>query len=216
MILRRHDWVHLHPNVRPALGDADAAAHAWVCRWTAHGGPLVVTRQAAADGRVALGVVLPAAHGSARIACTVSPAAIARCRGPLTVAEAATVLPVREAAALARFADAVAGHAQALGVYGSTAWEYFAAQPYRHAQSDLDLICDVATSAGFAACLAAFADAARYCPTRIDGELRCTGGRAVAWRELHDACHGGPPVVLAKGERDIALLSLRQVLASLQ
>ena len=64
---------------------------------------------------------------------------------------------------------------------------------------------------GFAACLAAFADAARYFPSRIDGEVRFTGGRAVAWRELHDACNGGPSVVLAKSLRDVALLSLRQI-----
>ena len=70
--------------------------------------------------------------------------------------------------------------------------------------------------AGLGTTGAAFADAAIYFPSRIDGELRISCGHAVAWRELHDACNGGPPVVLAKGERDIALLSLRQILAPLR
>jgi phosphoribosyl-dephospho-CoA transferase len=213
---RRHDWVYLRSGTRLAFGGADASARAWVEQWVARGGPLVVTRQHCADGQVALGAVLPVAHGRARLACTVDANAIARQRGPVTVAEAASVLPEREAAALCRFADAAAGHALQLGVYGSTAWEYLGAQGHRHARSDVDVICDVASSAAFNACLDAFADAARYFPSRIDGELRFAGGHAVAWRELHEACHGGASVVLAKGERDIALLPLRRILSSLR
>ena len=42
------------------------------------------------------------------------------------------------------------------------------------------------------------------------------GGRSVAWRELYDACAGGPSVVLAKSERDVALVSLYHVLSPLR
>ena len=217
MRLRRHDWAYLHAGVLPATGSADAAARAWLEGWIDRGGPLVVTRQNGFDETsVALGIVLPAALGSSRIACTIAPSAIARQRGPVTVDEAASVLPAAEARALRQFASVITDHATHLGVYGSTAWQFLTTETYRHAQSDIDIICDVASSAGFAACLAAFADAAIYFPSRIDGELRISCGHAVAWRELHDACNGGPPVVLAKGERDIALLSLRQILAPLR
>jgi phosphoribosyl-dephospho-CoA transferase len=215
--LRRHDWVYLHAGSLPAIGSTEGAARAWVEGWIVGGGPLVVTRQNGDDeSSVALGIVLPAALGSGRIACSIPSSAIARQRGPVTVDEAASILPTPEAAALRQFAAVIVDHASQLGVYGSTAWQFLTAEIYRHANSDLDVICDVASSAGFAACLAAFADAAIYFPSRIDGEVRFTGGRAVAWRELHDACNGGAPVVLAKSERDIALLSLRQILAPLR
>ena len=217
MPLRRHDWVYLHTGAVPAIGDTEAGARAWLEGWIARGGPLVVTRQNGDDETsVALGAVLPPALGSGRIPCTIAASAIARQRGPVTVDEAASVLPPADARALSQFAAVITGHAMQLGVYGSTAWQFLTAEVYRHAQSDLDLICDVGSSAGFVACLAAFADAARYFPSRIDGEVRFTGGRAVAWRELHDACNGGPSVVLAKSMRDVALLSLRQILAPLR
>ena len=217
MQLRRHDWVYLHAGVMPAIGNADGAVRGWLEAWIARGGPLVVTRQNGVDETsVALGIVVPAALGSGRVACTIHASAIARRRGPVTVEEAATVLAAADAAALRQFAAVIADDAAQLGVYGSTAWQFLAAEVYRHADSDLDIICDVASSRGFVACLAAFADAALHFPSRIDGEVRFTGGRAVAWRELHDACNGGPPVVLVKSERDIALLSLRQILAPLR
>ncbi|MEO8755753.1 MAG: malonate decarboxylase holo-[acyl-carrier-protein] synthase [Casimicrobiaceae bacterium] len=216
MTPRRHDWVYVHADTQPVMDNATDVQREWVAHWIARGGPLVVTRQHAAEGLVSLGAVLPASHGAARIASTVPPSAIARQRGPVTAGEAATVLPDHEAAALARFARSVAGHALQLGIYGSTAWEFFTDQGYRHAHSDLDVVCDVASSAGFTACLAAFAEAAHYFPARIDGELRFASGHAVAWRELHDAYHCGASVVLAKGEREIAMLPLRQILAPLR
>jgi Phosphoribosyl-dephospho-CoA transferase MdcG C-terminal domain len=66
------------------------------------------------------------------------------------------------------------------------------------------------------ACLAAFAEGTRDFRSRLDGEIRFAGGRAVAWRELAEACAGTASLVLAKGERDIALLSLHRVLAALR
>lgn len=216
MTLHRHDWVYLRAGAWPALTGVDAPACVWIERWLARDGPLVVARQGATDGRVALGVALPACHGAARIACSVDAGDIARRRGPVTVDEAVSALPPSEASALARFANALAGHVVQLGVYGSTAWQFLTGETYRHAQSDVDVICDVASKSGFAGCLAAFADAARYFPTMIDGELRFAGGRAVAWRELHNACNGGPAVVLAKSERELALFSLGRILAALR
>lgn len=215
-MLRRHDWAYLRDVAALAFADADDAVRAWTAQWLAAGRPLVATRQHAPEGRVALGIALPRERDSRRIACTAPASAVLRQRNPVTVEEAAEVLPAREAQALRRFAAALAGHALQLGVYGSTAWDFFAGGGYRHARSDVDVICDVASSAGLTACLAAFAAADRDFPSRLDGEIRFSGGRAVAWRELDEACRGGVPVVLAKGERDVALVALHHVLSPLR
>lgn len=216
MLPKRHDWVYLRDGARPAFAPADDEARRFAADWLADARPLVVTRQHAQDGTLALGLCLPATHETRRLACTVSPADVLRHRNPLTVEEAAAVLPDVDASALRRFASTIAGHALQVGVYGSTAWEHFAGGGHRHAHSDIDVICDVASSAGLTACLAAFADGTRYFRSRLDGEIRFIGGRAVAWRELFEACTGGPAMVLAKGERDIALLTLHCALAPLR
>ena len=216
MILRRHDWVYLREGAMPSFADADEAARHWIAQWLAAGKPLVAARQHAPEGVVALGIALPHALGAQRIACTAPASAVLRQRNPVTVEEAIEVLPTDQAAAMRRFATAIAGHALQLGVYGSTAWEYFAGGGHRHAQSDIDVICDVASSAGLSACLAAFSEGSHYFSSRLDGEIRFTGGRAVAWRELYEACVGGSPVVLAKGERDVALVALHHVMSTLR
>jgi phosphoribosyl-dephospho-CoA transferase len=208
MNIRRHDWVYLRARAQVRTNGDDAA----VRRWIESGLPMVAARQPN-EGSIALGVAL---RDGRRVACTVAPHDVLRHRNPLTVEEAAQVLDVEDAGALRRFADAMAGHALQLGVYGSTAWEFFAGPGYRHAQSDIDVICDVASSAGLTACLNAFCDGTHYFRAHLDGEIRVAGGHAIAWRELHEACAGGAEVVLAKDERDVALVTLHHVLASLR
>ena len=214
--MRRHDWVYLRPGTHPEFAAADDAATAFARDWVEQGGPLVAARQSEPGGKLALGLALPVEHATRRLACAVDHADVLRFRNPLTVDEAAHVLPARDAAALRRFASAVAGHALQVGVYGSTAWEAMSGLRHRHEGSDVDVVCDVASSAGLSACLAAFGDGTRDFRARLDGEIRFAGGRAVAWRELAEACAGTASFVLAKGERDVALLSLHRVLASLR
>jgi phosphoribosyl-dephospho-CoA transferase len=214
VVARRHDWVYLREGTVVAL--AHEPAREWVAQWLAAGRPLVATRQHVPEGEVALGIALPRALGAHRIPCVAPASGVVRVRNPVTVEEAIEVLAPAEAAALQRLAGAIAGHALQLGVYGSTAWEYFAGGGgHRHPHSDVDVICDVASGAGWSACLAAFADGERYFPSRLDGEIR-VAGRAVAWRELRDACRDGPDVVLAKGEREVSLLALQHVLSALR
>jgi len=214
--MKRHDWAYLRHDVQPAFVVADEAALAFARDWVAQGRPLVVTRQAETGRALTLGLALPVEHVTRRLACTVDHADVVRFRNPLTVDEAGHVLSMQDAVALRRFARAVAGHALQVGVYGSTAWECISGLRYRHEGSDVDVVCDVASSAGLSACLAAFHEAARDSLSRLDGEIRCTGGRAVAWRELAEACAGTASLVLAKGERDVALLSLHRILAPLR
>jgi phosphoribosyl-dephospho-CoA transferase len=214
--MKRHDWAYLRREAHPVFGPADDTALAFARDWLERGMPLVVARQVETAGGLTLGLALPVEHVTRRIACTVDHADVVRWRNPLTLEEAVHVLPMQDARALRRFAGAVAGHALQVGVYGSTAWECISGLRYRHEGSDVDVVCDVASSAGLSACLAAFNEAARDTVSRLDGEIRFTGGRAVAWRELADACAGMATLVLAKGERDVALLSLHRILAPLR
>jgi phosphoribosyl-dephospho-CoA transferase len=214
--MRRHDWVYLRRGSQPAFAPADDAALHFARDWVAQGGPLVAARQYEAGGKLALGLSLPVEHVTRRLACAVDHADVVRSRNPLTVEEASHVLPAGDVDALHRFAEAVAGHALQVGVYGSTAWEAMSGLRYRHEASDVDVVCDVASSAGLSACLAAFKEGTRDLRSRLDGEIRFAGGRAVAWRELAEACAGTSGLVLVKGERDVALLSLHRVLASLR
>ena len=214
--MKRHDWAYLRADARPAFAAADEATLRFAHDWLAQGRPLVVARQPESAGQLALGLALPVEFATRRLACTVDHAEVVRSRNPLTVDEAVHVLSEQDARALRRFASAVAGHALSIGVYGSTAWESMSGLRYRHEDSDVDVVCDVASSAGLTACLAAFSEGTRDFRSRLDGEIRFTGGRAVAWRELAEACAGTSSLVLAKGERDIALLSLHRVLAPLR
>lgn len=214
--MRRHDWVHLRDDARPVFATEDAVALDFARDWLAQGRPLVVARQPGPGNGLVLGLALPVEYATRRVACTVEPDAILRHRNPLTVDEAAHVLPAPDAHALRRFAAALAGNALQVGVYGSTAWECVSGLRYRHEGSDVDVVCDVASSAGLNACLSAFEQGTREFRARLDGEIRFAGGRAVAWRELAEACTGTSSIVLAKGERDVALLSLHRILAPLR
>ena len=214
--MKRHDWAYLRAGARPRFAAADDVTLAFARDWLAQGRPLVIARQPETAGKVALGLALPVEFATRRLACTVDHTEVVRSRNPLTVDEVAHVLSAHDARALRRFAGAVAGHALSVGVYGSTAWESMSCLRYRHEDSDVDVVCDVASSAGLTACLAAFSDGTRDFRSRLDGEIRFTGGRAVAWRELAEACAGTGSLVLAKSERDVALLSLHSVLAPLR
>jgi phosphoribosyl-dephospho-CoA transferase len=213
--IRRHDWVYLRAGCEPRLAAGDARLQSAVQRWIADDRPLVATRRVN-EAQVSLGLALHEGGRIARIGCAVAPHDVLRHRNPLTVEEALQVLGDVDGAALRRFADAIAGHALQVGVYGSTAWQYFGGRSYRHAASDVDVVCDVASVAGIDACLAAFRDGTRRVRSPLDGEVRVPGGRAIAWRELDAACAGGAQVVLAKDERGVALVALHRLLASLR
>ena len=127
------------------------------------------------------------------------------------------MLPDADAAALRRFAACIAGHALQLGVYGSTAWDYFAGGGYRHPQSDIDVICDVASSAGLTACLAAFADGSQLLSRRGSTARFASPAAAPSpGASSSRRAAGGPAMVLAKGERDVALVTLHCALAPLR
>ncbi|MFO1311278.1 MAG: malonate decarboxylase holo-[acyl-carrier-protein] synthase [Burkholderiales bacterium] len=216
--MRRHDWVHPHADARPAFLTAENAALAFAHDWIARGRPLVVTRQSQGTGALSLGLALPPGYATRRLPCTLEREAVANHRGPLGVAEAACVLGGHEARVLRRLDEALAALGARVGVYGSTAWQCVSGLVYRHDDSDIDVVCDVRCDAvslnDLDACLVAMERAARDLRSRLDGEIRFVDGRAVAWRELAHARAAASPLVLAKGERDVALLPWQALVAA--
>jgi phosphoribosyl-dephospho-CoA transferase len=102
-----------------------------------------------------------------------------------------------------------------IGIFGSLAWEALSGETYRHAASDIDIICDVATPAQFEVALAALQQAAAELPCALDGEIRFPDGNAVAWREILANLERPNATVLAKGNEEVRLLPLRALMASL-
>lgn len=207
--MRRHDLAHVREGatVRFLCGTPDRAISARVAAWIAAGRPLVVARQPANVTDSLLGFTLPAADAGRRVGCLIDRADLLRVHGPLTVANCLHRLPDKAAAPLATLASLLAAEGVNVGVYGSLSWEALSGERYRHPDSDVDLICDVASVAEADACLRLLAAAAEM-PCRLDGEVRFPDGCAVAWRELAAAWGKTTARVLVKGEADAGLLPL--------
>lgn len=212
--MRRHDlaWVRPGAAVRFLCGALDEALSAQVAAWIAVGRPLVVARQLAGGSEALLGLTLPAAEGRRRVGCLVERADLLQVRRPLAIAKCLHRLADDVAAPLAALAERLAAAGVSAGVYGSLAWEALSGEGYRHPESDVDLICDVASIAQAEACLRLLADGAAALPCGLDGEIRFPDGCAVAWRELASAWGKANARVLVKGGVDVGLLPLSVVL----
>lgn len=215
-LMRRHDLVYLRPDAVWSSPCAAAGSPIWLAarQWIAAGRPLVAARQPG-GGSVVLGLTLPLAQERQRLSILVESAAIAHCRPPLVVADCASRLPAEQAAPLTELAEQARACSAVLGVYGSLAWEALSGEAYRHAGSDIDLICDVATLEQFAAMLAALQFAAQRLPCRLDGEIRFPDGNAVAWREIVTNLHRPAAALLVKGPQAVGLRSLESLTATL-
>lgn len=215
--MRRHDRVYLRAGADFSTPCAAPGSPAWqaAAAWIAAGRPLVAARQPEGGDLVQLGLSLPLALDRQRLTIRVAPARIAAVRPPLAVRACVAALPPAQAAVLLDLDAAVAGCGAALGVYGSLAGEALSGEAFRHADSDIDLICDVADRAQCSAALAAFAGAAARLRCRLDGELRRPDGWAVAWREAVAALAEPDRPVLVKGEGAPALWPLATWLAGL-
>lgn len=213
----RHDLVYLQPEAAwqsPCAAPDSPLAQA-AQRWLAAGRPLVAARQPADDEMLLLGLTLPTEQGRQRLAIRVAAAAVARCRPPLKLEQCLHRLPAAHAQELRTLAERARAGAIALGVYGSLAWEAISGESYRHQASDIDLICDVASEGQLTAALGELERAAARLPCRLDGEIRFPDGNAVAWREILAHRQTPETPVLAKGQRDVALLPLARLIATL-
>jgi len=212
--MRRHDLAYLRSGCAcrcPAPGPVNA-----LVKWIAAGLPLVVTRQDAPQAdEVQLALTLPARLGRQRLACFVKRTAVLRVRPPLPLSGCLARLDAPTRAVLVRLDAAILASGAELGIYGSLAWEALSGESYRHAASDIDLICDIESRAQLRICLAALAAAARHA-VAIDGELRFPGGDAVAWRELLACCDQPGAQVLVKGTQAVALKRVAALLTTLR
>lgn len=216
--MRRHDLVYLHREAAFATPCAEAGDAHWLAArdWIAAGRPLVAARQPADGERLLLGLSLPLALQRKRLSLAVDRSAVAEIRSPLPLGRCLPQLPAAQAAILRRLAAGADACSARLGVFGSLAWETLSGESYRHAESDIDLICDVATLEQFDTMLALLHQAADALPCRLDGELRFPGGQAVAWQEVA-ALRGRPAaLVLVKGEQEVGLRPLQALLATLE
>lgn len=216
--MRRHDLVFVRRGAayRPACGELAAPVGEFVRDWIDFGRPLVAARQPADAASVLLGLSLPKTLGRKRVGILVDRSEISDARPPLAVRHCLHCLPPDVAETLDELATRLQRCGVSAGVFGSLAWEVLANAPYRHSDSDIDLLFDVGDAGQLAALVAELTRAAPRLACRLDGEIRFPDGNAVAWRELADTLGTPDAMVLAKGSIDVALLPVRALLATLR
>lgn len=216
--MRRHDLAYLRPGTRFRFhcGVSDPALAQRVSDWIERGRPLVVARQVGHAEEILLGLTLPASEGRRRIGCLVARQDVLQVTGPLAVTRCLHRLQPDVAAPLAALATRLLAGGVRIGVYGSLAWEVLSTEIYRHAASDVDVICDVSSPEQTELALAALCETASRLACGLDGEIRFPDGRAVAWKELGGVWPGRNSQVLVKGPDEVALLPLTGLLAQFE
>ncbi len=208
---QRQDWVYLPDDWRQKLaaplaaGDKDALAG-----WVEKRRPLVVARRCESDssGLLRLGLALP---GKRRVSVAMPADAVEIRRRPpylLDVVEAGAAFwpeAMRELAAM------VSQTAPDTRVFGSLAWQFFAADlayAYVTPESDIDLLLAPKHGAQLAAWIALLQDfESRWPEPRLDGEIALPGGDFVAWREFS----ARPKKIMVKGAVNVSLRAIEDV-----
>jgi len=216
--MRRHDLVHLHAGAAFTTRCAEEGGPLWLAArdWIDQGRPLVAARQSGSDQSVLLGLSLPLKYDRKRLTIQVEASAIAAVRPPLGIRQCLTGQAEPVADVLLALDEQISLSGARLGVFGSLAWEALSGEAYRHADSDFDVICDVSDVVQLDAALTALAQARMGLACRLDGELRFPDGNAVAWLELSEVSRTAGKQVLVKGERNVELMPVEQLLAALK
>jgi phosphoribosyl-dephospho-CoA transferase len=213
----RHDWVCLPDGWRDRLAaplaaqDEDALAH-----WCEKGRPLVVARRLENDAPdwIRLGLALP---GKRRIGLTLPAEALAPPRrAPLfldVVANGAAFWPE----AMRELAETIGKLAPEMRVFGSFAWQFFAADPamiYVTQDSDIDLLMAPSHDGRLGSWIAALQNfESRWPAPRLDGEIALPAGGFVSgvdfvsWREFA----ARPKKILVKGADHVCLRPIEQI-----
>jgi phosphoribosyl-dephospho-CoA transferase len=215
--MRRHDLVYVHAGAAFMTPCAQEGGRLWQAArdWIDQGRPLVVARQSGDEATILLGLSLPLKYDRKRLSILVDPDAIFEVRRPPGVPQCLTGQPASVADVLLALDEQITQCDARLGVFGSMAWEALSGEVYRHADSDFDVICDVSDTTQQETALAALAQARMSLPFRLDGELRFPDGNSVAWLELSEASQTTGKKVLVKGEKNVELMPVEQLLASL-
>ena len=210
--LRRHQLVWLDEfgwyRILAADPPPDPQALACLELWAERRWPLVVTRQASApagpDAPLALGLAAPSRWGRRALSLSASARAVVRRGGFGAAAEFGASLPASARTGWARLCAELAHLGVAARVYGSHGWQQLTGFDYVHAQSDIDLLLEVAHPAQ-ADQVCALLQAAAPGALRIDGELVFADGAAVAWREWLRFRAGDTERVLVKRIASVTL-----------
>ncbi len=214
--LRRHDWVTLSDDWRrKILAPLSAEDDEALARWSDKGRPLVVARQRTFDAPdfLRLGLALP---GKRRVGLALSTAGIALRRRPLSFLDVAEIGATLWPEPMRELATTIARVAPETRVFGSLAWQFFAADPamiYVTKESDIDLLLAPAHHgrlAGWIALLQNFEN--RWQAPRLDGEIALPGGDFISWREFA----ARPKTILVKGAKDVSLRPIEQIDAELE
>jgi len=178
--------------------------------WAQSDLPLVVTRQPVrrsarhADETLTLGLPAPVQWDRRRLFVEV-PAGAVRRIGSFPSAEAiAEQLPAGVQGNWRILCRALQLLQVAAQVYGSYGWQWLTGLPYRHEQSDIDLLIVLDNARQADAATELLQSASDIAP-RIDGELLFNDGAAVPWREWAAWRAGRIGRVLVKRQHAAAL-----------
>ena len=183
----------------------DAEARACLSLWAERGLPLVVTRQPPSQGHLlATGLPAPARFGRRRLAVGVAPGDVLFLDEFPSTTAVTRQLPRAVAATWRTLLAALAANDCVARVYGGYGWQALTRMAYVHAESDVDLLLPVASTA-HADAVAQLLAATAWDGPRLDGELLLPDGGAVAWREWREHRDGRVAQVLVKRLRGVAL-----------
>ena len=210
--MRRHDLATIRPGapVQIQCNKMAQDPEAIVQDWISGGLPLVIARQSGYQSgktaHIAMGLTLPPKEGSLRIGCLLHSDDILQVCPPTPLLACIPSLPLKLVMPLL----ALAQDLQSIGiealVYGSLAWQTISGLEYLHAESDIDLLCEVGTPAQLPELIAMLKKTSSTLVRRLDGEIRFPDGSAVAWLELANALNNPTAELLIKGDTDVRMV----------
>jgi phosphoribosyl-dephospho-CoA transferase len=207
----RHEWVFLSDDWRRKIATPlSAEDEEALARWTAAGRPLVVARGREGDAPdlLRLGLALP---GKRRAGLALAAETVARGRRPLLFREVVEIGAALWPEAMRELATMIAEVAPDTRVFGSLAWQFFAADPaliYVRRDSDIDLLLAGVPLGELAGMIALLQECeGRWPAPRLDGEIALPGGEFVSWREFA----ARPNRILVKGARRVSLRPIEDV-----
>lgn len=218
MKTRRHDLVTLDTAARP-LGvtcQTSAAAAVHVAEWISAERPFVYPRQTGDAQTMQLGLAFIDAGVKHLAVIQADRRDVRRIAPPLALDECLDAFGAEDALVLDDLCFAMQASRLSLFVFGSVSWEKISGQQYRHPDSDVDVLCDVATWEELEVAVARLRNAERKLSMRLDGELRLPDDACVNWREAMQALDGATThKLLVKSETGVSLQTLDNILGDI-
>jgi phosphoribosyl-dephospho-CoA transferase len=208
---RRHDLLHVAPDVWASVLRTPLADLPLLAKWADRGWPAIVRRRGEADNRhlVPVGVPLPPAAGKRRVALLIPPEGVLqRSRPPLLHASASAADPHWRSTIEALVAVGARSGIEP-AAFGSLLWQHLTGLAYLTPHSDLDVLWPIPANFDVHSLVCNIAQVQRDAPLRIDGEIIFPDGSAVNWRELWNARQAADgATVLAKTVESVRLLDV--------